>query len=92
MNFVVSDFSSVKIMIEASVILGIIIYRSQYILEFKESPDIKFFLFKLFNMFEHFGKMILGIEDGRLVHIVPKAFQSGIKKYPVIITEPFSDI
>ena len=45
---------------------------------------------ELFNFIKGIGKSVLGIENRRLVHIVPEALNSHICENSILIAEPFS--
>ena len=92
MDFVMADLFAIYIMIKSPIIFRIICSIAKRILHLPDM-DLSLRIFckfpgKLFNLFHS----LCGIEDRRLVHIIPETIDSFFDQETVFITEPLSGI
>ena len=76
MDFIVADELAMIMVIEPSVILRVVINFANELLESKKGPNIKVLIPVQIDLPEYLFQMVLRIEDGGLVHIVPESVHS----------------
>jgi len=92
MDFVMADLSAIHIMVKSPIIFRIVCNIAKCTLHLPDM-DLSLRIFckfpgKLFNLFHS----LCGIEDRRLVHIIPETIDSFFDQETVFITEPLSGI
>ena len=92
MDFVMADLSAIHIMVKSPIIFRIVCNIVKCTLHLPDM-DLSFRIFckfscKLFDLFHS----LCGIEDRRLIHIVPETVDSLLDQETVFVTEPFSGI
>src|SRR5699024_518175 len=78
----------VKVMIKASVILGIVRQLHDQTLKSEMCHQILVLSAEAFQLIKNFLQTLFGIEDGRLVHIIPESIDSLIQQEFVLQSEP----
>ena len=88
MDFIVSDELAMIMVIEPSVILRVVINFINELLESKKGPNIKVLIPVQIDLPEYLFQMVLRIEDGGLVHIVPESVHS-LGDQPLVLAGKF---
>ena len=90
MYSVVTDLFPVHIMVKYFVIFGIIRQAVYQAVELVIFVHIQILPFESIQFFQNVFQTVFGIEDCRLIHIVPESFHALVQQKLIFISKPFS--
>ena len=90
MNPIMTITFSLVIMIEGRIVLRIVGNGGNQLRHLKKAVYVEIHGLALVQLLKHLLQPLFGIENGRLIHVIPEAVNSFIDQNPVFVAKPFS--